>query len=148
VELTITSLRKAGVYDHAITTWEDKDATKQTWDTFQIHFTKQEKLRLQKLTAASAGYHGANHTVLIPLLHHCIKPPLHTQLAATTIAMMKQYSTVGAMDSFEMQNIPASPATTPVLVYDATLMNRKGGSDKISCGQSGKQRCRDPNAPE
>jgi hypothetical protein len=55
--LTITALRKAGIYDHAITIWEDKDTADHTWANFQLHFTKQEKLRVKQLTAAAAGYH-------------------------------------------------------------------------------------------
>jgi hypothetical protein len=44
IELTISSLRQAGVYDHAITTWDDKELADQTWTNFQLHFDKQEKL--------------------------------------------------------------------------------------------------------
>ena len=66
IKLTLTALHKTGVYDHAIITWEDKEADNQTWATFQLHFTKQEKLPLKQLTAAAAGYHGANKATIIP----------------------------------------------------------------------------------
>jgi hypothetical protein len=154
VELTITSLRKAGVYDHAITTWEDKDSTEQTWDTFQIHFTKQEKLRLKKLTAASAGYHGANHTVLIPP-DEPTSPSLHQASAAHTTGGNHHcddeavfYCWSHGLVRNAAHTSKSCNNTSTGHVYDATLMNRKGGSDKISCGRSGKQRRRDPNAPE
>lgn len=39
IELSLTALRKAGVYDHAITAWEDKPIAEQTWAIFQTHFT-------------------------------------------------------------------------------------------------------------
>lgn len=47
IELTLTALHKTGVYDHAIITWEDKESDDQTWATFQLHFSKQEKLHLK-----------------------------------------------------------------------------------------------------
>jgi hypothetical protein len=43
IELSLTAFRKAGVYDHAITTWEDKTPAEQTWQNFQAHFNHHEK---------------------------------------------------------------------------------------------------------
>ena len=39
IELTLTALRKTAVYDHAITTWEDKEPADQTLATLQLQCT-------------------------------------------------------------------------------------------------------------
>jgi hypothetical protein len=83
IELTISSLRQAGVYGRAITTWEDKEIADQTWANFQLHFDKQEKLRLKKLTAAAAGYHGNNSANFIP--PDTAEPPSAALAAASHI---------------------------------------------------------------
>jgi hypothetical protein len=49
IKLTLESLLKAGVYDHAITTWYDKDEIDHTWANFMLHFTKHEKERHRKI---------------------------------------------------------------------------------------------------
>jgi hypothetical protein len=59
------ALKKAGVYDHAITIWHDKPDIEQTRDIFIIHFNKQEKQHVKKLTTGAAGYHGANQATII-----------------------------------------------------------------------------------
>jgi hypothetical protein len=110
IELTLTALRKAGVYDHAIITWEDKDAATQTWDAFQLHFSKQEKLRLKKLTAAAAGHHGANKAAIIPPDDQ--SPPKHHADAAQA-KDTRHYFIVGATDSESTPTTPAKPAATP-----------------------------------
>jgi hypothetical protein len=45
IELTLSALNKAGVYDHAIKNWYDKPEVDQTWDNFVLHFNKHEKQR-------------------------------------------------------------------------------------------------------
>jgi hypothetical protein len=77
IELTLEDLRKAGVYDHAITMWYDKDETDHTWANFMLHFTKHEKERHRKLTARTAGFHGANlvKTPVTPEKIAALSPP-------------------------------------------------------------------------
>jgi hypothetical protein len=66
IKLTIQALRSAGVYAHAITTWDDKPDAEQTWANFQTHFTQQDKNRLHNLTAAAAGFHSAHQADTMP----------------------------------------------------------------------------------
>jgi hypothetical protein len=83
IELTLEALQKAGIYNHAITTWYDKDETDHTWANFMLHFTKHEKERHRKLTARSAGFHGANiaKTPMTPKKAAAPSPPIVTYVA-------------------------------------------------------------------
>jgi hypothetical protein len=150
MELTISSLRKAGVYDHAITTWEDKEVADQTWANFQLHFTKQEKLRLKKLTAAAAGYHGANQATTIP--PDTPAPPITALAAAAHVN--KGHNCEGEPVfycwSHGLVKNPAHTSKTCINRKDnhvakATLFDQRGGAEHINCGRSGKAR-RPPNA--
>jgi hypothetical protein len=47
MELTLQALRQAGVYAHALQTWDDKPAQEQSYANFKIHFPLQEKNRLR-----------------------------------------------------------------------------------------------------
>ena len=61
IELCKHSLGAAGVYGHALLTWETTTAAASTWPQFQAHFKRYEKARLKGLqTAQQAGFHGAN----------------------------------------------------------------------------------------
>ena len=64
--LTLQALKKAGVYSHAITTWKDKPTADQNWANFQTHFSRQDKIRRDDLTAEAAGFHGANQVYEAP----------------------------------------------------------------------------------
>jgi hypothetical protein len=94
-ELSLTALRKAGVYDHAITAWEDKPIAEQTWAIFQSHFTHHEKTCIKRLTAQAAGFYGANNTT-----QHCTMrwdlggPPVHHPTYAVCV-----YTHTGLFDS-------------------------------------------------
>jgi hypothetical protein len=145
IELTISSLRQAGVYDHAITTWEDKEIANQTWVNFQLHFDKQEKLRLMKLTAAAAGYHGANSANIIP---PDIAEPSSTALAAASHINGGHNCKGEPVFYCWLHGLGKNPAHTSKTcsnkkdehVTEATLMDRQGGSDRINCSKSGKAR--------
>ncbi len=143
IELTLTSLRGAGVYDHAIITWEDKEAVDQTWTNFELRFTKQEKLRLKKLTAAAAGYHGANKATIIPPDD---QPPRH-HIAAAAQGHNKDTQHCDGTELFycwshglginSEHTSKTCTNTLPGHVHASTLMHRKGGSTLITCGRTG-----------
>jgi hypothetical protein len=146
IELTISSLRQAGVYDHAITTWDDKEIADQTWTNFQLHFDKQEKLRLKKLTAAAAGYHGANSVNIIP--PDTAEPPPSNALAAAAHVTNGHNCDGEPLFYCWSHGLSKNPAHTSKTcsntkdehVAKAILMNRRGGSGHINCGKSGKAR--------
>jgi hypothetical protein len=146
IELSLSALRKAGVYGHAIDTWYDKPEADQTWDNYQTHFRQQEKVRIKKLTAKHAGYGNANEAShLIP--PNDPAPAPGTAAATTNRPGETQYichetkvyycSTHGLTlnvdhTSLTCQKPGANHNKT------ATLLNRKGGSDLIKCGRAGK----------
>ena len=146
IELTISLLQQAGVYDHAITTWDDKELADQTWTNFQLHFDKQEKLRLKKLTAFVAGYHGANSANIIP--PNTAEPPPSNALAAAAHVTNGHNCDGEPLFYCWSHGLGKNPAHTSKTcsntkdehVAEATLMNCRGGSDRINCSKSGKAR--------
>jgi hypothetical protein len=145
IELTLKALQKAGVYDHAITTWYDKDEIDHTWPNFMLHFTKHEKERHRKLTARSAGFHGANNA----------KTPVTPEKAAAPSPPLVAYVAQEGPASFDSNNITLYYCWTHGLSRtaghtshtcenkadnhqdSATLDNRMGGVNKIAFGRSG-----------
>lgn len=146
IELTLESLQKAGVYDHAITTWYDKDENDHTWDNFMLHFVKHEKERHRKMTARAAGFHGANRITPNP------SPSTNTEGNAY------RGSEGAAAPSFNSNSVELYYCWTHGLSRNAqhtsaschgkadahqdtaTLDNRMGGVNKIAFGRSGKTR--------
>jgi hypothetical protein len=66
IRLTLTVFKKTGVFASAVDKWRDKAVADQTIDTFKTHFNFENKERLRKLTAQTAGYHGAHQADLVP----------------------------------------------------------------------------------
>jgi hypothetical protein len=60
IRLTLPVLEATGVFSHATEQWREKDEEGLTLDAFKTHFKKANKERIRKLTAQSAGYHGAH----------------------------------------------------------------------------------------
>ena len=136
MQLTLDALRKSGVYDHAITTWEERPDADQTWANYKIHFTKLDKLRLQRLTAQAAGSHGANQTTTTP--------PTATT-ATTTSHVHSDGIPLYYCWSHGLGKNPNHTSTTcdnkkTGHQLDATIFDRKNGSPFISCGNSGQPR--------
>jgi hypothetical protein len=152
IRLTLISLEQAGVYAHSIRNWRDKPETDKTWANFIPHFTLGEKERIRSLTAAAAGYHGANIDSI---------PQPMSFLAAARVPSAPSHITVGNGPapntdpgplSFHCNGVPLSYCWTHGLnrnpqhtsatcshpseghKTDATLDNRKGGSGRITFG--------------
>jgi hypothetical protein len=67
VRLTLTVFEKTGVFASAVDKWRDKPPLELTLPNFIAHFNFENKERLRKLTAQTAGYHGANQAaILVP----------------------------------------------------------------------------------
>ena len=60
MRLTLITLENTGVFESALHDWRLKPEADKTYVNFQAHFNTENKERLRKLTAQSAGYHGAN----------------------------------------------------------------------------------------
>jgi hypothetical protein len=146
IELTLSALTKAGVYDHAIENWYNKPEDEQTWETCLLHFNKHEKQRLRKLTAKATGYHGANKaTAITPPTAAIISPPANA-LAVGQPAAPHGYSS-NSIDLFYWwsHGLSKNPEHTSGTCNskgeghqdDATLDNRKAESTKLtSAGQA------------
>jgi hypothetical protein len=148
IELTLEALQKAGVYDHAITTWYDKDTADHTWAIFILHFNKHEKERHRKMTARMAGFHGANNanTPVTPEKQTKADDEHQAHNAKETTSTYKSNSinlyycwTHGL--SRNAGHTSASCEGKGENHQDtATVDNRMGGVNKISFGRSGKAR--------
>lgn len=66
LRLVLGVIEKTGVFATAIDKWQDKEDAEWTLDNFKAHFTKANKERIRKLTAQTAGYHGAHATIPDP----------------------------------------------------------------------------------
>jgi hypothetical protein len=77
LQLTLEVLEKTGVFLSATERWRKLDETTWMLPSFQLHFTRADKEHRRKLTAQTAGYHGA----------HLITMPNVAPLAAATVAI-------------------------------------------------------------
>ena len=75
--LMLEVLEKTGVFLSATKRWRELDEAARMLPSFQLHFTKADKERRRKLTAQTAGYHGA----------HTVTTPNTTPLAAAAVAI-------------------------------------------------------------
>jgi hypothetical protein len=66
LRLTLGVFEATGVFTTATEKWRDKPQIEWTMPTFQEHFAKANKERVRKLTAQTAGYHGAHSAVVVP----------------------------------------------------------------------------------
>jgi hypothetical protein len=66
IRLSLAIIEDTGVFTNAIDKWRDKPIADQTLANFRLHFAKENQERLRKLTARTAGYHGANHAATQP----------------------------------------------------------------------------------
>ncbi len=74
ISIILDVLTNTGVFTNAVELWQLKDESTWVWTEFVTHVTNHNKLRINKLTAKSAGYHGA---------HTATAPPAATCLAVT-----------------------------------------------------------------
>lgn len=84
ITLTIAVLEKTGVYETDITAWNNKSAADKTMANFRNHFNKANKERLRKLTAKTAGLHGANAASTAP--RNVPAPYHHPTVGGATMA--------------------------------------------------------------
>jgi hypothetical protein len=66
IRLTLAVFENTGVFAHAAEKWRDKPAVQHTLPLFKVHFNFENKERLRKLTAQTAGFHGANQAIAPP----------------------------------------------------------------------------------
>jgi hypothetical protein len=66
IRLTILMFEENGLFEHDLERWRDRDAAEQTYPQFRTFFTAANVERVRKLTAKSAGFHGANTAGEVP----------------------------------------------------------------------------------
>lgn len=152
---TFRAFSKAGVYDVALSKWNDKSQVDKTLPNFQEFMRHQDFLRLEKITAQAAGFHGANHVtpeptyvpvpaayVPAPIAHN--QPPPDAHLAAAlqrTTLHTEPHSGFGYCWTHGLTTSMAHTSATCERRRDghqaaATLFHRMNGSDMIGFGQS------------
>jgi hypothetical protein len=93
IRLTITALENTGVFESALELWHLKPEADKTMDNFKKHFCTKNKARLAKLTAQTAGYHGAHAASSVsPSVTTTSTPPAprpaNNAVAATTPSVL------------------------------------------------------------
>jgi hypothetical protein len=143
IELTLDALQKAGVYDHAITTWYDKDTDDHTWPNFILHFNKHEKERHRKMTARAAGFHGANNAQA-PVTDDEADQQVNNATTQPTSFQSNNITLYYCWTHGLSRNADHTSSTCANKADhhhdNATVDNRMGGVNKISFGRSGKPR--------
>jgi hypothetical protein len=164
--LTLQALKKAGVYSHVITTWKDKPTAEQTWSNFQTHFSRQDKIRRDNLTAESTGYHGANKASEAPSSAPSDSPVAALQLQIAELQAALRAGTPPPIKPTTKTNEQAPCCSADVELWwcwshrlskqaghdsaryrntkpdhqiKATLTNRMGRSNTFAFGRQGKQ---------
>jgi hypothetical protein len=61
IRLTLAAFENTGVFAHAAEKWRNKPAVQHALPLFKVNFENKERLR--KLTAQTAGFHSANQAI-------------------------------------------------------------------------------------
>ena len=88
MRLTLSVFERTGVFETVVEKWRDKGQDAWNMDDFKVHFEAGNKERERKLTARTAGYHGANAATSVPIL-----PQPQTAAAVTQQAAAPSQST-------------------------------------------------------
>jgi hypothetical protein len=135
IRLTLSVFEKTGVFAHAAEKWRDKPTVEHTLPNFKIHFNFENKERLRKLTAQTAGFHGA---------HQAILDPAPTAAATAALAALRVAPPVVVVGEIKMYychthglgtNADHTSATCtnpgPEHKTEATISKMLGGNRKI-----------------
>lgn len=146
---TQDALAKSGVFTHYLQTWRDKLEADQTWDNFQIHFSRADLDRKHSLTTQAAGYHSAHMARMAttptaaavgaakstPPVQHGNTPT--TQPGTITADGVEiQYCWTHGVQVSHGSGVCAAPK--PGHKTTATFMNRQGGNEALRVGKSGR----------
>ena len=120
VRMGYTIIEATGLFPVDCRAWRDKDAALKTMDHFQTHFEKADVDRRRTMTSASAGFQGAANNA--------------TEAAAAAVIV----STVPLSYCWTHGSSKNTAHTSATClnkaeghVDDATIKNKKGGSDKV-----------------
>ncbi|GAX14227.1 hypothetical protein FisN_1Hu418 [Fistulifera solaris] len=135
---TQDALAKSGVFHYHLQTWRDKPAAEQTWANFKDHFTRADSDRKHNLTTQAAGFHSAHMaaTFANPIAAAAGKNPPSSGTPIPTAGLELFYCWSHGLNL--THNGDACKNPEPGHHADATAANRKGGSEKLRFGKSGK----------
>jgi hypothetical protein len=141
LRLTLEVLEKTGVLLTATERWRETDNTTWNLPAFQEHFTKADKERRRKLTAQTAGYHGAHAATTTPTTTNATSPaPTTTTHTALPFSVNTAGCTMWYCWSHGLGRNHAHTSATcqhklPGHQDTATVLNRMGGSNIIMGGR-------------
>ena len=149
VRLTLAVFEQTGVFASAVEKWRREPLAEQTLPNFTLHFNFENKERLRKLTAQTAGYHGAHQANIVPA-----SPATTTTTTAITAAAVAAAATAAAaappviVDSLTLyychtHGLGKNSAHTSATCShpgenhktEATIAHMMGGSDRIAFGR-------------
>jgi hypothetical protein len=140
------ALTNSGVMGpYIINEWKRRDATTQTYGEFKAHFDLANKVRVEELTAARAGFHTANAATVSPPDTTPATPAVSDTAAGVCvdnrINMFYCWTHGLGKNSRHTSKTCKNPAHDHK--YNATIINMKGGCNTI---QADNKR-RTPQAP-
>lgn len=149
MELTFLMFEKTGVFTTACDTWRVKPTADKTLPNFREHFTTENQERLRKLTAAQAGFHGANAATPAPATPSEMPPPVPAPDAVANNTATTPTAQVITNDGVRMyycwthglgtnSNHTSASCQRKAEGHqdDATVTNMQGGNNTIMSGRS------------
>jgi hypothetical protein len=137
VRLTLTVFETTGVFANAVEKWREKDAIEQTLANFKTHFTFQNKERVRKLTAQTAGYHGANQANIVPAspndaaIAAAVAAAAATPPAVVVGDIRMYYCHTHGLGKSPLHTSPTCTHPGPEHKTEATISNMMGGNNTI-----------------
>jgi hypothetical protein len=147
IRLVLDAFERSGVFTNAVEKWNDKvaaSAAHETMANFQLHFDHENDERVRKLTAQTAGFHGANNTTSTPTTD--VVPPSPGTAAAVTPHVdigngtKMYYCWSHGLGKNEQHTSATCSNKKEGHKTDATADKMKGGNNTISGGFRGPRR--------
>jgi hypothetical protein len=135
LRLTLNVLEKTGVFLTATERWRETDEPDWTLATFQLHFTKADKERRRKLTAQTAGYHGA-HAATTPTPAATPTTTTAQPFSVNTGPCTMWYCWSHGLGRNRAHTSATCEHKLPGHQDQATVINRMGGSNIIMGGRT------------
>jgi hypothetical protein len=130
ISIILNVLTNTGVFTTAVDLWQLKDESTWVWTDFVTHVTTHNKLRINKLTAKTAGYHGAHNVTAPPdATCHAVTPATSTATDANNKYAYTMYycHTHGAGRSAKHTSLTCTKRSEGHNEH-ATVSNMMGGS--------------------
>ena len=139
VRLTLAVFENTGAFANAVEKWREKTAIEQTLANFQTHSNFQNKEQVRKLTAQTAGYHGAHQANIVPASPNAAAAAAALAAAATNPPVPAVVVGDVRMCYCHTHGLGKSPLHTSITCThpgpehktEATISNMMGGNNTI-----------------